>query len=97
MKIEDIFKEKGYLAQAVPLSIPELGFAYLNDIGLWNITINQKNVACIDNKITVGQLKDIFKHHCTCYQNQNDVIESKRNHMLEQLQNFDPNDIIDFS
>lgn len=97
MNIQEIFGDKGYLAAAVPLSITELGFAYLNDIGLWNITINQKNVDCIDNKITIAQLLDIFEHHCTCYQNQCDVLENERQHMLEKIKAFDPEEIIDFS
>ena len=97
MKIQEIFGDKGYLAAAVPLSITELGFAYLNDIGLWNITINQKNVECINNKITIAQLQDIFEHHCSCYQNQRDVLEEERQRMLEKIKAFDQKEIIDFS
>lgn len=97
MKVQELFGDKGYLAAAVPLSITDLGFAYLNDIGLWNITINQKNVDCIDNKITIAQLQDIFEHHCTCYQNQRDVLENERQKMLEKIKMFDTNEIIDFS
>ena len=97
MRIQEIFGEKGYLAYAVPLSIPELGFAYLNDIGLWNITINQKNVECINNTISIAQLQDIFEHHCFCYQNQNEVLEQEKQKMLDQIKTFEPTDTIDFS
>ena len=42
MTVKEIFK-KAVIAGADPLSITELGFAYLNDIGTWNININSQN------------------------------------------------------
>ena len=41
MTVKEIFK-KAVIAGADPLSITELGFAYLNDIGTWNININHR-------------------------------------------------------
>ena len=61
-----------------PLSITELGFAYLNDIGTWNININSQNTGCKNKTITVEQLLDIFEHHCTCFRTQNECFEDKR-------------------
>lgn len=95
MKMQDIFGTTGYLAGAVPLSIQELGFAYLNDIGLWNITINNKNVECIHGTIRVSQLLDIFEHHCSCFHNQNDVLEQEKQKMIEKIKAYDPNEIIE--
>ena len=77
MTVKEIFK-KAVIAGADPLSITELGFAYLNDIGTWNININSQNTGCKNKTITVEQLLDIFEHHCTCFRTQNECFEDKR-------------------
>ena len=87
MTVKEIFK-KAVIAGADPLSITELGFAYLNDIGTWNI----KN-----KTITVEQLLDIFEHHCTCFRTQNECFEDKRKEMIQLLKEHDPQATIDFN
>ncbi|MEF2783757.1 hypothetical protein WKT02_01495 [Erysipelotrichaceae bacterium HCN-30851] len=93
MTIKELF-HKAIISGADPLSITELGFAYLNDVGTWNININSQNTGCINKTITVGQLLDIFQNHCTCYKNQTDCFEEKREEMIHILQQHDPNTII---
>lgn len=95
MKPSEIFG-KSIIAGADPLSINELGFAYLNDIGTWNININSKNTSCKNKTITVEQLLDIFEHHCTCFRNQTVKFESERKKMIDVLKNYELNDIVDF-
>ena len=89
MTVKEIFK-KAVIAGADPLSITELGFAYLNDIGTWNINIKNKT-------ITVEQLLDIFEHHCTCFRTQNECFEDKRKEMIQLLKEHDPQATIDFN
>ena len=96
MPVKELFK-KAIIAGADPLSITELGFAYLNDIGTWNININSQNTNCINKTITVEQLLDIFEHHCTCFKTQKDCFEEKRNEMMQLLREQYPKTVIDFN
>ena len=96
MKIEDIFGSIRVMSGAVPLSITELGFTYLNDIGMWNITVNWKHDNCIDKKITVKQLLELFESNCSCYWNQEDVFEEKRQQMIELVKQCNLDDWIEF-
>lgn len=96
MTVKEIFK-KAVIAGADPLSITELGFAYLNDIGTWNININSQNTGCKNKTITVEQLLDIFEHHCTCFRTQNECFEDKRKEMIQVLKEHDPQATIDFN
>ena len=96
MTLKELFK-KAIIAGADPLSITELGLAYLNDIGTWNININSQNTNCINKTITVEQLLDIFEHHCTCFKTQKDCFEEKRNEMMQLLREQDPKTVIDFN
>ena len=93
MTMKEIF-HKAIISGADPLSIPDLGFAYLNDIGTWNININSQNTRCINKTITAGQLLDIFKNHCTCYKNQMDCFEEKKEEMIQILQQLDSDTVI---
>ena len=72
-------------------------FAYLNDIGTWNININSQNTGCKNKTITVEQLLDIFEHHCTCFRTQNECFEDKRKEMIQLLKEHDPQATIDFN
>lgn len=96
MKVETIFAPRHVMADVVPLTIPELGFVYLNDIGTWNIKVNWKNSECHDKRITVAQLLDLFEHHARCYWNQEDVFEEERQKMIEMVKKQDPAEWIDF-
>lgn len=93
MTLKEIFP-KAIIAGADPLSISELGFAYLNDIGVWNININSQNTACKDKTVTVAQLLDIFEHHCTCFRNQQDHFEEERASMIQLLKQHEPDTIV---
>lgn len=85
------------MCSSVPLSIVELGFTYLNDIGMWNITINWKHDNCHNKKITVKQLLDLFENHCSCYVNQKETFLEKQEIMIELVKQQNPNDVIDLS
>ena len=43
MKLQNVFQDTIVLGFVVPLAITPLGLIYLNDHGVWNITINWKN------------------------------------------------------
>ena len=83
MTVKEIFK-KAVIAGADPLSITELGFAYLNDIGTWNININSQNTGCKNKTIT-------------CFRTQNECFEDKRKEMIQLLKEHDPQATIDFN
>ncbi len=93
MTMKEIF-HKAIISGADPLSIPDLGFAYLNDIGIWNININSQNTRCINKTITAGQLLDIFQNHSVCYKNQIDCFEEKKEEMIQILKQHDPDTVI---
>lgn len=90
MNIEEIFGDIHVMSGAGPLSITNLGFTYLNDIGMWNITVNWKHDTCRDKKITVNQLLDLFENHCGCYGNQTALFEEKRALMINLVKQQEP-------
>lgn len=96
MHINQVFKHTKILAFCVPLAITDLGFVYLNDNGMFNVTINWKNSNCKDKTITIKQLKSLFQQHASCFKTQVDVFESKRLEMLDQLAQYDDETIIEF-
>lgn len=96
MKVESIFAPRRVMADVVPLTIPELGFVYLNDIGTWNIKVNWKNAECHEKRITIAQLLDLFEHHAQCYWNQKEVFEEERQKMIALVKQQDPQEWIDF-
>ena len=95
MKIKEVF-DRHVMGNAVPLSITEVGMAYLNDSHVWNITINTKNSESIDETITIAQLLSIFQTNCSCYRNQMEWFEKEQKEMIKQLQQYDPQLRVDF-
>ncbi len=96
MKLETIFQSKIVLCKAVPLTIQEPGIAYLNDIHLWVITFNTCDPSFQNDKITIGQMKDLMEHHCFCYANQAPIFEKERQQIIERLNKEDMHASIDF-
>ena len=96
MHINDVFKHTKVLGFCVPLAITELGFVYLNDNGMFNITINWKNSNCKNKTITVKQLLMLFQNHCSCFKNQVEVFEEKKQQMIDEIKVLDPSTIIEF-
>ena len=59
MKIHELWKQSNILIAIVPLAIDDYGFIYINDIGVMNITINEKHRSMHQHQITTAQLKEI--------------------------------------
>lgn len=97
MKLQDVFKDTIVLGFAVPLAITPLGMVYLNDNGVWNITINWKNSNCINKTITAAQLLNLFEQHASCYPNQNMQFEEKKQQMIQKIKMLDASTIITFA
>ena len=96
MHISTVFKHTKILGFCVPLAITELGFVYLNDNGMFNVTINWKNSECKNKTITMKQLKTLFQDHARCFKTQVDTFEEKRRQMIEELDQYDDEIIIEF-
>lgn len=95
MNIKQIFDFPS-ISGCVPIAIQELGYAYLNDTGIWNITINSTHKDCINNSITVNQLKDILKNHSRCFKTSKDRFEKELPKLIEILGQYDLNEKILF-
>ncbi len=95
MKIQEIFKNTVTMNFSVPLAITELGFVYLNDNGMFNITINWKNSNCINKTITAQQLLDLFEQHSSCYETQQEYFEEKKLEMINEIKKIPINTIIE--
>lgn len=95
MKINEVF-DRHVMGNAVPLSITEVGMAYLNDNHVWNITINTKNSDCVENTITIAQLLSIFQTNCSCFRNQSEWFAKEQKEMITQLQQYDPQERVEF-
>ncbi len=85
MKIQEVFKNTTIMSFCVPLAITELGFVYLNDNGMFNITINWKNSNCINKTITAQQLLNLFENHAKCYKTQQEHFEEKKQEMIREI------------
>lgn len=97
MNIRSIFQNKVIIADCVPIGIPELGFAYLNDNGMWNITINSKSTACHNKTITVGQLLEIFEKSSKCFSTMEERFQEELPMMIEEIKKFEMSDLIEFN
>lgn len=92
MVIKEILKEENVLAFIVPLSIKEIGIAYLNDIGLWSITINSTHKDINKDSLTNKQLQTIFKNHAHAHISQTTEFETRRQQVLAILSKYDDNE-----
>lgn len=90
MKLENLLTDIPFLLEAVPLTIPEEGIAYLNDISLWVLTFNSNHPSFDHPHITVKMVIDLLKNHASCYPNQENVFAAKQKQILDQLEKEDP-------
>lgn len=97
MKIQEIFKTTITMNFSVPLAITELGFVYLNDNGMFNITINWKNSNCINKTITAQQLLDLFEHHSFCYKTQQEHFDEKKQAMIDEIKKIPFDTIVEIA
>ena len=97
MKLQNVFQDTIVLGFVVPLAITPLGLIYLNDHGVWNITINWKNSNCVNKTITAAQLLELFQQHASCYANKKEHFEEKRQQMMEKIKMLDASTVIEFA
>lgn len=79
MKLENLLTDIPFLLEAVPLTIPEEGIAYLNDISLWVLTFNSNHPSFDRSHITVKMVIDLLKNHASCYPNQEMFLPQNKN------------------
>ena len=97
MKLQNVFQDTIVLGFVVPLAITPLGLIYLNDHGVWNITINWKNSNCVNKTITAAQLLELFQQHASCYANQKEHFEEKRQQMMEKIKMLDASTAVSYT
>lgn len=95
MKLQEFWKDSDILVSIVPLAIDACGFAYLNDICLWNITINDKHRSMKDHRIEVKTLRSLIEH-ARCASNQCDALPTQQARLLKRLEKLADNDIFTF-
>ena len=95
MKLHDLWKQSNTLIAIVPLAIDDYGFIYINDIGVINITINEKHRSMHQHQITTAQLKQLITN-ARCDQKQQNNITNYQNQLLNPLQAYDDEFIFHF-
>ena len=96
MNIKEIFPDRVLIADCVPIGIPDLGFVYMNDIGVWNITINSKSSACNNKTITIAQLLELFQHASSGFAGAQKQFEQELPVLVSEIQKFHEKEIITF-
>lgn len=96
MNIHEVFKEYVMIADCVPIGIPELGFLYLNDNGMWNLTINSKSSACHHKTVTAEQLLDICRRYSKYFPTQEEKFHKELPEFLALVKALDPKEVIRF-
>lgn len=93
MLIKEVLSFENILIYVVPLAIPNLGIPYLNDIGLWTITINSKHEDYHENEITNVQLQKLFIEYGYAHDKTQAQFETRRNKILEVLRQYPDNEV----
>ncbi len=93
MLIKEILSFENILIYIVPLAIPNLGIPYLNDIGLWTITINSKHEDYHDNEITNSQLQNLFMEYGYAHDKTKDEFTTRRNKIIDVLRQYPDNEV----
>ena len=95
MKLHDLWKQSNTLIAIVPLAIDDYGFIYINDIGVINITINEKHRSMHQHQITTLQLKQLISN-TRCDQKQQCNIAKYQAQLLKPLQAYNDEFIFNF-
>ena len=95
MKIHELWKQSNILIAIVPLAIDDYGFIYINDIGVMNITINEKHRSMHQHQITTLQLKQLISN-ARCDHKQQADIAKFQNQLLKPLEAYNDEFIFHF-
>lgn len=87
MKLNDVWKRSDVFIATVPLAIDAYGFAYLNDIGVMNITINTKHRSMLNCQIECSKLKQLIVNARNDIK-QKDTLASIQNELLKVLEAY---------
>lgn len=95
MKLQDIWNRSDILISIVPLAIDDYGFIYLNDIGIWNVTINEKHRHMHNHQITIQQLQHlVLSSRCDISQQTN--FKQAQNQLLKSISSYQDDFILTF-
>ena len=94
MVIKEILKQEQVLAFIVPLSIKEMGIAYLNDIGLWSITINSTHPDINKDSLTNKQLQMIFTNNAHAHEKTIDQFEARKAKIIAILSKYSDDELL---
>lgn len=96
MKLNELLNIKACICSAVPLAIANTGFAYLNDYGMWNVTLNSTHADVEAAYTTVKQVLDLFKNYSRC---KNNIIQYEHDLpiFIKLLESMDQNTKLDYN
>ena len=95
MTLLEVFNQSNILISIVPLAIDDYGFININDIGVINITINEKHLSMHQHQKTCQQIKQLITN-ARCDQKQKDALANYQNQLLQCLNQYSDDNIFKF-